>query len=460
MAEALIITSLPPRLSRFVGGEDVGRAYVAQCIESWRAAGFEILSLNPAGEIEAVAALGLPVALEAVGESGLPRISEMLAAARSSGCRLVGLVNVDCHILPVENLRDHLLRRSPGRLLLCERIDRDEKSLCPKVNTFGGFDGFFFNPQDIEPEVVAQCDPGFRFGDVWWDFWFPCLAMASGLEVRRLMQPVLGHLNHDFRWSWESYAENRLRTLAVLPVLARQRAARRELVAFTETMARSAQSDLLSFALIMRRWLRNSADCPELALHDPPASLAEEYVALLQARLSGIACPTGLSLGSRRDLSLSALSPAAAVRLAGWSSPEDWGCWIDGHCGELAIGVPEGEADCLVSLILRAHVSGVAPSQCITVCINDVPLATITLTSDKSHRLEFLVPRHVVQARPALLFSFWVSAPHSPRRAHGIADDRELGVGLESISIHHLDAAERLADGPIEACDDQVGGMS
>ena len=440
MSDALIVTSLPPRPSRLVKGADVGPAYFAQCIQSWRAAGFDVLSINPATELEAVAALGLPVKLAAATGPGLPLISEMLAVARASGSRLVGIVNADCHILPVMNLRELLQRRSAGRMLLCERVERDQASLLPLVETYGGFDGFFFNPQEIDLRLAAACDAGFRFGDVWWDFWFPCLAMASGVEVRRLMQPVLGHLNHAFRWSEQNYAENRGRMLEALPLLARQPSARPELAAFAEVMGRSAQSDLLAFAHIMRRWLRNSADCPELALHEAPHSLAEEYVSLLQAGARGVAAPVGLALAAAGDLALSGLPPAAAVRLSGWSFPESWGCWVDGHCGELATGLPATEATLRVTLRLRAHVSGVAPRQGVTVCVNDVPLACTVLADDEPCRLDVLVPRHVARARASLCFSLWASAPHSPRLAYGIADDRQLGVGLESLCMHPLGA--------------------
>ncbi len=435
MTDALIVTSVPPQPSRLVRGVDTGPDYIAQCIRSWRAAGFDVLSINPAAELDAIATLGLPVRVEASTGSGLPLIAEMLSAARGSGCRLAGIVNADCHMLPVDKLRDRLQERSVGRILLCERVDRDQNSLLPLAETYGGFDGFFFDPQAIDISGLTDHDPAFRLGDVWWDFWFPCFAMAQGLKVGRLMLPILGHLNHAFRWSPEAYSVNRDRFSKTLPVLGGQLHARPELNLFAKVMVDVAEGDPASFALITRRWLRQSADCRQLALYDYPASLAEEYMTLLQrVRHQRQPIPEApLTFGEH--LQFAAGFPGCRFLTSGWSFPEDWGCWIDGNCGELLCGPLLTGGDIRVDLTLRAHVSELVPQQMVTVCVNDVPLVSQTFRDDCVHQISFVAPHRLTSDAPEFQLSIWASGPHSPRATHGSEDDRQLGIGVAAISV-------------------------
>lgn len=435
MADALIVTSIPPQPSRMARGKETGPAYIAQCLESWRRAGFGVLSINPASEIDALQALALPVNVQKAEASGLPPIAELVAAASSSGCQLAGILNADCHILPFVDLKSNLFRRSRGRMLLCERIDRDAHSLLPLPETYGGFDGFFFDPQAISGSALAECDPGFRLGDVWWDFWFPCLAMGQGLEVGRLMQPVLGHLNHAFRWNPEVYAANRDRFAGCLAKLGGQALARPELTAFAGTMGQVAKHDPANFALITRRWLRNSSDCRELALQDYPASLAEEYLALLQSRRHQPSTQSESPFPLDEELSMRAGGAGCRHLAGGWSFPEGWGCWIDGHCGELSFGPAHADGDLQVELTLRAHVNDHAPEQAVTVCVNDVPLASEVLADNGERRIGFGMPRRMVKDAMGFRLSIWASRPHSPRRANGSADDRQLGVGVTSVCV-------------------------
>lgn len=433
MSSDLIITSLPPSPTRLVNGADIGRDYIAQCIYSWRAAGFDVLSINPPAELDSVAALGLPVSLAASSSPELPLISEMLSAARASGCRLAGIVNADCHMLPVEKLRDRLKQRSVGRMLLCERVDRDQTSLLPAVETNGGFDGFFFDPQSVCITKLAEYDPRFRLGDVWWDFWFPCVAMAQGLEVRRLKQPVLGHLNHVCRWNPECYSANRERFARSLRLLGQQLHALPELTSFAAVMDQVAGRDPASFAFITRRWLRHSADCRELALYDYPASLGEEYMALLQRLCQYPQRQSEGPLPPNTHVKLAAGFSGCRHLASGWSFPEDWGCWIDGGCGELVFGPAMADGDLQVELTLRAHVSQMVPEQAVTICVNDVPLASEAFHDDNLHRMSFIVPPRVTKGDTHFRLSIWASEPHTPRSSHGAADDRNLGIGVAAI---------------------------
>jgi hypothetical protein len=259
--------------------------------------------------------------------------------------------------------------------------------------------------------------------------------MAQGLKVGRLMLPILGHLNHAFRWSPEAYSVNRDRFSKTLPVLGGKLHARPELNLFAKVMVDVAEGDPASFALITRRWLRQSADCRQLALYDYPASLAEEYMTLLQrVRHQRQPIPEApLTFGEH--LQFAAGFPGCRFLTSGWSFPEDWGCWIDGNCGELLCGPLLTGGDIRVDLTLRAHVSELVPQQMVTVCVNDVPLVSQTFRDDCVHQISFVAPHRLTSDAPEFQLSIWASGPHSPRATHGSEDDRQLGIGVAAISV-------------------------
>ena len=41
-----VYTSIPPAMTRIVQGEEVGPTYQNACIDSWKEAGFKVVSLN------------------------------------------------------------------------------------------------------------------------------------------------------------------------------------------------------------------------------------------------------------------------------------------------------------------------------------------------------------------------------------------------------------------------------
>ena len=47
-----LYTSLPPEVTRIIAGTEVGAAYLAECVRSWRRAGFDVVSVNGAREID------------------------------------------------------------------------------------------------------------------------------------------------------------------------------------------------------------------------------------------------------------------------------------------------------------------------------------------------------------------------------------------------------------------------
>jgi hypothetical protein len=54
--------------------------------------------------------------------------------------------------------------------------------------------------------LAGISDEHFRFGEPWWDFWFPLQMIANGFSVGALENPLVTHRVHGVRWG-RAYAE-------------------------------------------------------------------------------------------------------------------------------------------------------------------------------------------------------------------------------------------------------------
>src|SRR6202023_67699 len=93
-AKVKLYTSLPPEITRSIAGTEVGAAYLAECVRSWRRAGFDVISLNSAREIEALAGQGYAAEYLQVSRDR-PAIDDFLTAIRGSQAALAGIINAD-----------------------------------------------------------------------------------------------------------------------------------------------------------------------------------------------------------------------------------------------------------------------------------------------------------------------------------------------------------------------------
>src|SRR6266850_7857022 len=92
MARVTLFTSLPPGTTRIVNGQDFGPAYQRACIDSWIAAGFDVVSLNPESEIAQLRKYDFPISYLA-SPNPRPQIVELLAEACRCPTELIGIIN-------------------------------------------------------------------------------------------------------------------------------------------------------------------------------------------------------------------------------------------------------------------------------------------------------------------------------------------------------------------------------
>jgi hypothetical protein len=172
--------------------------YLRECLNSWRAAGFDAISVNGPAETERLRALDLPLVFHTAVADGKPRIGAILSAVRESGARFAGIINGDCKVVNYPGLVANLEAQMDRTVVLAWRVD-----LGPDLNPTtqrGGFDAFLF-----DSEVIPRDDCGFSISEPWWDHWFPIACEMSGARLETLAVPLLTHMAHPERWSDETF---------------------------------------------------------------------------------------------------------------------------------------------------------------------------------------------------------------------------------------------------------------
>jgi hypothetical protein len=221
--EIAIATSIPPKMTRLVGGQDIGEQYQADCISSWIDAGFKVFSVNAPDEIPLLAARYplvefVPTDRDSGAVAGrkTPLIDDLLLVLARQDRPIVGIVNADICLETGRDWVSPITEAIPSSLLISHRLDVESWPGQPGAVTVSGapnpygFDLFFF-----EKTAILDClakDGAKRFysmGMPWWDFWFPIAMAFSGYRVAPLEDPVAAHLLHPTNYDqaiWEYMA--------------------------------------------------------------------------------------------------------------------------------------------------------------------------------------------------------------------------------------------------------------
>jgi hypothetical protein len=218
--EIAIVTSIPPRTTREQGGSNIGDQYQADCVASWMAAGFKVLSVNVRDEIPLLAQRHpdvefVPTDRDAGAVAGrrTPLIDDLLQVLARQPQEIVGIINADLCMEVGKNWIDCVAASVASTILIGHRLDVDSWStragslVAAGAPYTGGFDLFFF-----EKSAIAKCLTGagaeryFAMGMPWWDFWLPVALALQGYRVALLREPVAGHLIHPIKYDpavWE-----------------------------------------------------------------------------------------------------------------------------------------------------------------------------------------------------------------------------------------------------------------
>jgi FkbM family methyltransferase len=196
-----VVTSIPPKLSRFDGRDPIGETYQRLCLESLVACGFRILSVNDPEEIQLLSNQYPEVAFvqtdrnaSAISGRKTPFIADLLAAVAKAPGDVVGIVNSDILFEPSAGWHESLPKAAKQSVVLGQRHDTVSLSRSIPKKYFWGFDYFFFEKEKIG-EIVGQSLP-YAMGLPWWDYWFPVALAFTGCEIKTLESPRIVHLDH------------------------------------------------------------------------------------------------------------------------------------------------------------------------------------------------------------------------------------------------------------------------
>lgn len=218
--EIAIVTSIPPRVNREQDGRNIGMQYQSDCVASWVAAGFKILSVNLPAEIEVLAQRYpeiefVPVERDAGAIAGRPTplIEDLLLTLERQQQSIVGMVNADVCMEMGKSWMEAIRDQVRSTIVIGHRLDLNSWStqagelVASGVPYTGGFDLFFFEKSAIRKCIgSAGGDRPFSIGMPWWDFWLPVSLALQGHRVTRLEAPVAGHLIHPIKYDpavWE-----------------------------------------------------------------------------------------------------------------------------------------------------------------------------------------------------------------------------------------------------------------
>ena len=199
-----LITSIAPRISRCNDrGDDIGETYQLTCIESWRRAGFEPVSVNSINEPYSHSERMIPVRRDASAITGRAHVflADLLAVVSTEARgRPFVVMNADLIVPTTSALADRLAQIRPGEFIFSRRIDIDQPDQTDGFAPRWGYDFFAGHTDDI----AELPDAGMVFGAPWWDYFFPLLMFMRGCRIYQIKPAVL-HLNHTERWNWVAW---------------------------------------------------------------------------------------------------------------------------------------------------------------------------------------------------------------------------------------------------------------
>jgi len=212
-APLFLATSLVP-------GAD--RALQTAAVQSWRDAGFTVMSVNGAAEIATltrdyphVTFVTAPTTAEKLAGKPVPYIHDLMKSLRAAcvahGASLadctVGIINADIHFRMPAQATAALLASARDAVVLGPRVDVATQAALDAFRPSGhetysvGYDYFL-----MSGNVLADFnDSPFCLGMPFWDYWLPLIALLKGRPLKTMLAPVALHVGHETRWDHSIY---------------------------------------------------------------------------------------------------------------------------------------------------------------------------------------------------------------------------------------------------------------
>jgi len=175
-------------------------------IESWKNAGYEVVSLNAPEEIESLQGFtGVKfVSTQRHNKKifGKPYVivSAIIDYLKEIKSKHSLIINSDIIISDVGNYTQRLKDLSEEGVIIMNRLDYEEDITKAKIYE-EGFDGFFINEKHLDsfPQTLL-C-----LGQCHWDYWLPYTASVNGVKIIRSKEPYIFHKKHNAQYSKDNW---------------------------------------------------------------------------------------------------------------------------------------------------------------------------------------------------------------------------------------------------------------
>lgn len=200
-----IVTSIPPVFSRQdAEGREIGDAYLARCIMSWRECGFDPVTVHSEREalhplVAALEVRVVRVARDASALTGRPHVflGDLVATALELGGARAFIINADVELEMSDPAQARLHTLGPDAALAIRRRDHDGDKERAAAPYSGGIDMIGGGV-----DVLGRINFGaLVFGMPWWDHYLPIMLMRHNARFDTGADIHLWHLLHGGRWN-------------------------------------------------------------------------------------------------------------------------------------------------------------------------------------------------------------------------------------------------------------------
>lgn len=172
-----------------------------RAIQSWKDAGYEVVSVNSKEEIEQLKGFDvkfIPTNRHNQQLFGKPyvTVSAIIDYLKEVKSKYSLIINSDIIIRDPENITEELKKRSEESIIIMNRRDFDTDIDINKVYE-NGFDAFFINEKFLDqfPQTIL-C-----LGQCHWDYWLPYVSIINKVKVKKLKEPYIYHHIHSIQYS-------------------------------------------------------------------------------------------------------------------------------------------------------------------------------------------------------------------------------------------------------------------
>jgi hypothetical protein len=142
------------------------------------------------------------------------------------------------------------------------------------------------------------------------------------------------------------------------------------------------------------------------------------------------------------DIEFSSTGEGNLYASNGWSNPEEWGRWTQGHEASLAIPIDtltlDSDEKLTLSAEIQAFVSENHPHQHFVLEVNGTQILSDSFhLGEKRKQILAAIPSKVASQVSPLIIKFILQNPTSPAEVGISEDKRALGIGLRHLRIDH-----------------------